>query len=190
MGRCCDVLEAYIPRLGTLCVRSVSREDRDALVAFFKSLSGTSISLRFLSYVRDFEAVVDKLVSNNESTLCIIAEYKGRIIGVGEMYKLGESRCEAAITVSEEYRGLCIGTILLYSLLLVARSRGIRELVGYIHATNTPMFSILDKLGGRKTLSYGDVVAGYLLVSKAIERAKIVLASKGVKLLEKPQVDV
>ena len=122
------------------------------------------------------------MISSSESALGIIAEYRDRIVGVGELYRLGRDKCEAAITVSEDYRGLCIGTTLLYTLLLIAHSRGVKEIVGYIHASNTPMFSILDRLGGRRTLSYSDVVAGYLLVDSAIEKAREILVSKGVKL--------
>ncbi|MEM2143438.1 MAG: GNAT family N-acetyltransferase, partial [Candidatus Thorarchaeota archaeon] len=71
-----------------------------------------------------------------------------RIIGAGR-YLLDRTTNEAefALLIQDEYQNRGIGSFLLSHLMRIAKSKGVKAFVAYVHPRNQPMIRFLHKTG-------------------------------------------
>jgi len=147
-------------------IRPVDGSDREALVAGFERLSETSRFLRFFTGMHRLStSTLDSLTDIDQDRHVAIGVFDanrpsdvgtadGLGIGVGRYFvdRDDPTKAEASVAVIDEYHGRGIGTVLLQSLVVVARERGIETFILDTLAENTGMATVLAKLGARPIL--------------------------------------
>ncbi len=123
-------------------------EDKDRVLDFYKSLDRDTIYSRFLHITRNFEPIVSK-TTNPETGVCIIAEIKGQIVGLGEAVYIDgkKQKAEVAVIVKPEWRRRKIGTALMFVLRELGVSRGVKWGYATIFAHNFSALRIAKKFG-------------------------------------------
>src|SRR5499426_2947570 len=138
-----------------LRVRSMRRDDRQALKDLFARCSPESIRFRFLHQVKELtEDMLDMLTDTDSSrhVALVVAQGEGRderIVAVGR-YQVQEERpgvAEVSFLVEDAMQRRGIGTILLDTLAEVARSQGIARFSADVMADNRTMLSVFRKAG-------------------------------------------
>ncbi|MFV2038825.1 MAG: N-acetyltransferase family protein [Acidimicrobiales bacterium] len=151
-----------LPDGAEIRIRQVDGSDRAALLAGFDRLSPESRFLRFFSGVpRMPDEVLDRLTDVDQhrhvalgvfdpSRASDVGSSDGLGIGVGRYFVSQDDPtvAEAAVAVIDEYQGRGIGTLLLQSLVVFARERGIRTFTADVLAENARMAAVFDTLGG------------------------------------------
>jgi acetyl coenzyme A synthetase (ADP forming)-like protein len=138
----------------TLRLRAPTRDDADAVAAFFRALSEHSSYLRF----HGLRAVDDELVAHflepdwgNRGVLVgTLAAFDGdeRIVAVGEYDRLRDpAAAEAAFAVADELQGHGIGTRLLERLAALASEQGIERFVAEVLPENRAMLGVFEGAG-------------------------------------------
>src|SRR5215510_7233355 len=145
-----------------LRVRSMRRDDRQALKDLFARCSPESIRFRFLHQVK--ELTEDRLTDTDSSShvALVVAQGEGRderIVAVGR-YQVQEERpgvAEVSFLVEDAMQRRGIGTLLLDALAELARERGVTRFSADVLADNRQMLSVFRKAGYAlsATTSYG-----------------------------------
>lgn len=144
----------------TIHLRGLLPSDREAVVAFVRSLSAESRRRRFFSTLTNIQGkLLDNLVEADQSdAIAVVAERGGEIIGLGHAHRIRESdqwsamgtqevTAEVAFVVLDTFQGLGVATLLLESLALQARRVGITRFVAVTNADNTAMRSVFQAAG-------------------------------------------
>ena len=83
---------------------------------------------------------------------------EGRLVGVGELRRIGRGDAEAAFSVETDWQGHGFGSRLMAAVILAARNRGIRRLYMNCLASNNQMQRLARRHGAEFEYEGGDVV--------------------------------
>lgn len=142
-------------------VRPLMRADRDRLAAGFETLSEAARYQRFftpvahlssgqLEYLTDIDHVTH-FAWGAETT-------DGSGIGVARYVRTEPEVAEAAFTITDDFQGRGLGTILLQALAMVGASHGFRRFEMTMLADNTAMAHLARKAGARFDAPSGGTV--------------------------------
>jgi acetyltransferase len=122
-----------------LWIRPISRQDAELELQFLDHLSPEFRSARFLGLVRDPSPEVARELTDIDpaNAVAFIAlvsdDGRERQVGAAQFHATGDS-CDAALTVSGEWRKRGVGSALMRHLLEAARARGIRHMRAFAPA--------------------------------------------------------
>jgi acetyltransferase len=149
------MLETWAAGDGTvITIRPICATDLALEQEFVNGLSARTSYQRLMSGRRPSLDELRRFTDiNHERELALIAtapiQGKERQIGVARYVKQESSPGDAefAIVLSDDWQGRGLGTKLLASLLVAAKSRGVRRLVGTALSVNSGMLALARKLG-------------------------------------------
>ena len=137
-----------------ITIRPIRAEDLALEREFVNGLSAHTGYQRLMSARRpSLEELVRFTDIDRERELALIAttpvQGRERQIAVARYVKESSGDAEFAIVLSDDWQGRGLGTRLLTSLVVAARSHGVRRLVGTTLSTNGAMLALGRKLGFR-----------------------------------------
>ena len=135
-------------------IRAMRPTDVAELVQAFSRMSEDARYMRFMRFVREpnLTRVRDAIAGFPEAGIGIVATVPSAdgidIVGSAS-YFVGNDRitCEFAINVASEFGGVGLARTLLTALIGAAKARGIKEMDGFVLATNQPMLRLARRLG-------------------------------------------
>jgi acyl-CoA hydrolase/RimJ/RimL family protein N-acetyltransferase len=141
----------------TVRFRLIRPDDTDRIRDLFYDLSEESIYFRFLTPLKSLrrQTLQDFYNVDQSRDISIVAVIKPkrageteRMIGAGR-YLLNRNTNEAefALLVQDEYQNRGIGSFLLSHLMRIAKSKGVKSFIAYVHPRNQPMIRFLHKTG-------------------------------------------
>jgi acetyltransferase len=140
----------------SITVRPIRPEDIDLETEFAGKLSKETRYNRFLGGgVRLTPELLEKFTRidfSRDMALIASATIEGAeiAIGVARYARLADNViCEFAITVADAWQGCGVGRKLLAMLVDSARGHGLRQIIGDVLATNTPMLRLAHSQGFR-----------------------------------------
>jgi RimJ/RimL family protein N-acetyltransferase len=154
-SRSADQTEMWVAADGTvITIRPIGAKDLALEQEFVNGLSAHTGYQRLMSTRRpSLEELVRFTDIDHERELALIAttpvQDRERQIGVARYVKEESSPGDAefAIILSDDWQGRGLGTTLLMSLVVAARSHGVRRLVGTTLSVNSGMLALGRKLG-------------------------------------------
>ncbi|MGH2578258.1 MAG: GNAT family N-acetyltransferase, partial [Actinomycetota bacterium] len=138
----------------TALIRPIGPDDRDRLKEGFESASPESIFLRFLApqprlsgSQLDYLTAIDHI--RHEALIAIDPE-TGQSLGTARYIRDRNhpETAEFAVGVGDRWMRIGLGTALLRALLVRARESGIIRFTGVIHADNTAIRRLVEKVAG------------------------------------------
>jgi GNAT superfamily N-acetyltransferase len=137
--------------------RLIRPDDADRIKELFYDLSEESIYFRFLTPLRSLrrQTLQDFYNVDQDRDISIVAVISTddekeveEIIGAGR-YLLDRSKNEAefALLVEDDYQGRGVGTFLLSHLMRIAKSKGVKGFIAYVHPQNQKMVRFIHKTG-------------------------------------------
>lgn len=135
-------------------IRPITPRDKDGERAFIEGLSPQTRRYRFLGQVKcPSEALIEQLTNvdfeHEVAFVAVIPDDGGeRIIGASRYStdKTG-TQCECAVTVSDQWQNLGLGTLLMRHLIEVAKARGIQRMASIDSGENVHMQELAHLLG-------------------------------------------
>ena len=152
-------------------IRPVGPSDRERLNEGFESASAESIFLRFLapqprlsSSLLHYLTAVDH--DRHEALIAVDPE-TGRSFGTARYVRDEDhpETAEFAVGVGDRWMRIGLGTALLRALVLRARAAGVVRFIGLIHAENTAIRRLVEKVAG----PYEIRSAGYGAMELAVD---------------------
>lgn len=143
-------------------VRPIQPDDKARLQAFHKSLSTTSILLRFFRYLPtlpDADAEhFTRLDYENRMALVATGEppEDGTLLSVARYDRVGPEIAEVAFAVEDHWQGRGIATALLRWLAVYARARGVTRFLAVTLPSNEKMLEVFQHVGYPETSRYAD----------------------------------
>ena len=143
-------------------LRLMKPDDRDALLAFAKSLPEDD--LLFLSVDITRHEALDQWVHNirNGQIRTVLAEANGKLVGHGTLNhnELQWTRHlgEIVLLISPEYRGIGLGNLLADELFSIARELGLQKIIARMASEQRGAFQVLERLGFRAEALLADYV--------------------------------
>jgi acetyltransferase len=150
-----DLVTTWQPREGPpITLRPIRPEDAEMEQAFVKGLSDQSRHFRFMNSLRELTPAMlarfTQIDYDRELAIIAVQETEGREAELGVaryvMNPDGET-CEFAIVVADEWQGKGLARRLLEMLIDVARSRGLKAIMGHMLSMNQPMIKLAENLG-------------------------------------------
>jgi GNAT superfamily N-acetyltransferase len=188
MSRAAFDPEFVARRTATLSVRDDTRvrlrpvvpADKPVLAEGFRRLSAASRYRRFMTPLEELdEGMLRQLTEldyvDHFAWLALLADRPGEpAVGVARYVRLDEEPevAEAAVTVSDEYQGRGIGTLLLEALGAVALENGIGTLRGYVLEENREMREVLAAVGARVVHEAPDLLRADVDVASRAEQLR------------------
>jgi acetyltransferase len=148
-------------------LRPIRPEDEPAHQAFFARLSPEDVRYRFFGIVRELahSEMARFTQIDYDREMAFIATAAGpdgaaETLGVARTISDPDNeKCEFAVVVRTDMKGLGLGSALMRKLIRYARLRGIRTIVGQVLYENRPMLALAERLGFRiRSGPGGDVV--------------------------------
>jgi RimJ/RimL family protein N-acetyltransferase len=146
--------ETWVADDGTvITIRPIRAADLDLEQEFVSNLSAETGYQRLMSARRPSLDELKRFTDidyEREMALIATTSVRGRERQVGVARYVKESSpgdAELAIVLSDDWQGRGLGTRLLKSLLIAAKSRGVRRLVGTTLSVNSGMLALGRKLG-------------------------------------------
>jgi acetyltransferase len=140
----------------SITVRPIRPEDIDIQTEFAHKLSQETRYNRFLgggiAFTPEWLEKLTCIDFSRDMALIATVTIEGAeaAIGVAQYVRLEDAvTCEIAITIADLWQGCGIGRKLLTKLVDAARAHGIRNIVGDVLATNTPMLALARSPGCR-----------------------------------------
>ncbi len=133
-----------------IVLRPIRASDRDLLVAGFERLSAKSRYQRFLAPMDELpEPMVEYLTEvdhHDHEAVVAVDPVSGRGIGVARFVRLEDRPqvAEAAVTVSDDWQGRGVGTLLLAALAARAREEDVQTFTAILLAANHEMIEVLE----------------------------------------------
>ncbi|HET8675376.1 MAG TPA: GNAT family N-acetyltransferase, partial [Blastocatellia bacterium] len=136
----------------TIHVRPIRPDDESRLLDLLRSLSQQSRWLRFFAPVSDasLTAEAHREVNVDYTSRFGVVATKGsdeRIVGHAFYIASGKGRAEVAFTISDEFQGRGLGTILLGQLAAVASANGIHLFEADVLSANHKMIGVFRESG-------------------------------------------
>ena len=135
-------------------IRAMLPADEAEILQAFDRLSADARYMRFMRAVRE---------PNRERMRKILASFPERGVGIAAtvpaadgidivgtaIFVLGSdpATCEFAITIAADYGGAGLGRTLLTALIDAAKRRGLKEMEGFVLASNKPMLGLAARVG-------------------------------------------
>ncbi len=147
---------AFVSRGGaSLVFRPIRPEDADALQHFVRALSHEARYFRFLSSLTELTpAMLARFTQiDYDREMAIVAavpapDAPDRIVGVARyLLNPDATSAEFGLVVADEWQGEGIGSGLMTDLCNIAQSRGLKEVVGLVLASNENMLGLMRRLG-------------------------------------------
>jgi acetyl coenzyme A synthetase (ADP forming)-like protein len=165
----------------TLRLRPPTRDDADALLAFFSGLSQRSLYLRFHGFAelspRLAETLLEPDWQERGALLGALVDDEGeRVVAVANYVRLRDPKlAEAAFAVADEHQGRGIGTRLLEQLAARAAEVGIGRFVAEVMADNRAMLGVFESAGFELTrkLESGELEVQFPIASTEIYREHV-----------------
>jgi acetyltransferase len=150
-----ELAQAVTLRDGThVIVRPIRREDRQIEREFVQKLSDESKYFRFMSALRELnEAMLNRFTQidyDREMALIAVVCENGleTEIGVARyVVNADGTSCEFAVAVADAWQHRGVGSILILSLVEIARARGLQIIEGIVMAGNHKMLGLMGALG-------------------------------------------
>ncbi len=148
-----------LPNGVEIVVRAIRPEDEPMIEEHHRTLSEQSIRMRFFSMVKTLsrDSLIRLCHLDYAREMALVAERrnaqgKPEIIGVSRYYMNPQTRsAEFAVIVHDAYQGQGLGQHLMERLIVVAREREVKELVGSVLRENKRMLALAKDLGFRET---------------------------------------
>ena len=144
-------------------IRPIGKHDSEAERAFIEGLSAESRRFRFLGQIRTpsdqmIKDFTDIDLAHEAAFVAVLSDGADeRIIGVSRYGKDPDGRsCEFAVSVSDEWHGKGLGTLLMKHLIDVAKARGIDSMTSTAFAQNFAMSELARHLGFRTRMDPDD----------------------------------
>ena len=135
-------------------VRPIRPEDASMEQDFVRHLSPDARYARFMASLKELPPgklkYLTELDYEHHLALVAVVEHDGEELEVGvARYALDPSgtSCEFAVTVDDAWQGSGIAGVLMFTLMDVARERGIETMEGLVLATNHKMLKFARQLG-------------------------------------------
>ncbi|MFN7726624.1 MAG: GNAT family N-acetyltransferase [Rubrivivax sp.] len=148
---------------GLYTIRPIHPDDAEMLQAFVRGMSEESRYFRFASTMPELPArmLARYTLIDYDREMALVAVVKQRavqpdgsvqeheeLIGVSRyITNPDQTSCEFSLAVADDYKGQGLGSRLMLSIIDVARSRGLAEIVGLILANNSNMLRLMGSLG-------------------------------------------
>jgi RimJ/RimL family protein N-acetyltransferase len=143
-------------------IRPIGPDDRDRLREGFEGASPESIFLRFLAPLPHLSSTQLRYLTavdhDHHEALIAVDPESGQSFGTARYIRNDDDpqTAEFAVGVGDRWMRLGLGTALLTALVARARAAGIVRFTGTIHAENTAIKRLVDKvLGPHETKSVG-----------------------------------
>jgi acetyltransferase len=135
-------------------IRAMRPADEAEILKAFDRLSADARYMRFMRVVREpnLERVRKTLASFPACGLGLVATVPAAdgidVVG-SAIFVIGSdpATCEFAITIAAGYGGAGLGRTLLTALVDAARRRGLKEMEGFVLASNKPMLGLAARVG-------------------------------------------
>jgi len=159
-----ELVTTWQPRDGPpITLRPIRPEDAEMEQAFVKGLSDQSRHFRFMNSLRELTpqmlARFTQIDYDRELAIIAVREADGREAELGVAryvtYPDGET-CEFAIVVADAWQGSGLARRMLEMLIDVARSRGLKAIIGHMLSLNQRMIRLSEKLGFAISDAAGD----------------------------------
>ncbi len=150
-----ELCTTWQPREGPpITLRPIRPEDAEMEQAFVRGLSDQSRHFRFMNTLRELTPAMlarfTQIDYDRELAIIAVREVDGREIELGVARYVtnpdGET-CEFAIVVADEWQGKGLARRMLEMLIDVARSRGLKAIMGHMLSMNQPMIKLSENLG-------------------------------------------
>jgi acetyltransferase len=146
---------------GEYTVRPIHPDDAQPLQALVKGLSPESRYFRFVSGMAELPPTMlarfTLIDYDREMALCAVIEEevednprqtRQRIIGVSRyITNPDHTSCEFSLVVDDAFAGQGLGARLMYSIMDVARDKGLKEMIGLVLTHNDAMLRLMRKIG-------------------------------------------
>ena len=148
---------------GTYTLRPIRPDDAEMLQAFVRGLSQESRYFRFASAMQELPSrmLARYTLIDYDREMALVAVIKERhtqddgsvteterLVGVVRYITNPDAAsCEFSLVIADDFKGQGLGSRLMMSIVDLARSKGLSEIVGLILANNTPMLRLMRSLG-------------------------------------------
>ncbi|MQA09118.1 MAG: GNAT family N-acetyltransferase [Pseudonocardiaceae bacterium] len=135
---------------GTVHLRPITPDDKDAILAFHGRLSDRTRYFRYFGpYPRMPRRDLERFTNvDHHDRVAFVAMLGDDIVSVGRYERLGESnQAEVAFVVEDAHQGRGLGSILLEHLAAAARERGLSSFVAEVLAENAQMVRVFREAG-------------------------------------------
>ncbi len=140
-------------------IRPIRADDKPALLAGFERLSDDSRYKRFLAPVETLTPSQLRYlteVDHRDHEALVACDHEGAIVGVGRYVREPDGdRCEAAVTVADDWQGRGLGTALTRLLAGRATEQGITRFTALLLARNEEMRGLLEAVGDVRVTGRG-----------------------------------
>lgn len=144
-------------------IRPLGKGDAALERVFIETLSAQSRRFRFLGQIGSPSEEMIRALTDidyvHDVAFAAITDIGGtaQVIGVARYSVSADGQsCECAVTVSDDFHGQGLGTLLMSHLIGIARDRGIREMISLDTAENFPMRDLALALGFRREADPAD----------------------------------
>jgi RimJ/RimL family protein N-acetyltransferase len=140
-----------------ILVRPIRPADKELIANGFERLSERSVYRRFLSPLPELRPMdlvyLTEVDHHDHEALLAIDAQTGDGVGVARYVRSRENpdQAEFAVTVVDDWHRRGVGTELVRRLVQRARAEGVKRFTALVHAENTEMLGLLEKLGGFQT---------------------------------------
>lgn len=138
-------------------IRPIDKHDAALELEFLQGLAPEFRADRFVGLIRSPSLEVARELTDidpiNEFALIAVVPHEGRErqVGAAQFHVASEpDHCDAAVTVSEEWRKRGIGSALMHHLIAAARARGIRHMHAPAPARSEGGAQLAPRLGFRR----------------------------------------
>ncbi|MDO8419315.1 MAG: GNAT family N-acetyltransferase, partial [Rubrivivax sp.] len=148
---------------GLYTLRPIRPDDAEILQTFVRGLSQESRYFRFASAMQELPArmLARYTLIDYDREMALVAVVKTRhtaddgshteterLVGVVRYITNPDgTSCEFSLVISDDFKGQGLGSRLMLSIIDLARSKGLAEIVGLILANNTAMLRLMRSLG-------------------------------------------
>lgn len=127
-------------------VRDADSDDAPAILGLYRTLSDSSLNLRFSSHMSDLDLVRAARLPDEHGSAAVVACVGERVVGEAR-YVLWEDEHELALTLADDHQGQGVGTALLSQLRRTASANGVSSLRAVVRTENAAMLGLLERIG-------------------------------------------
>lgn len=149
-----DPVETVLRNGRAVRIRAIQPSDEEELLQAFDRLGADSRHMRFMHAVREVNVprlrkVLEGFPEKGFAIAATVPAADGIDIVGSASFMIGArgDDCEFAVTVIDGWAGAGLGRVLMTALIEAAKRRGLREMVGFVLAQNTPMLRLAERLG-------------------------------------------